>query len=403
MKRKRNYLFIGISAVFLQLVWLMAACQQQVQPIEVTRIVERNVTVIPPTAEPSATPEPEPTATPVVITATVVVEVTPPVLGSPGRPVQLLIPPVTGATVILARAEGVVEALEQATGVEFAVGIPDDEQAMVDLLCAAPGDTIAILSATAYTIAHDRCDVQAVLVAGDSDDMVWEAGMLLARADSGIQSLEDLDGKRWVIADGGNMAIDLYFRALLAEAGIEPAEIVTAPEATSALLAVRNGEADFATAEYLPPIMPNNREWVFGETDPEVWRLVGLAPVRSPIGYVVVAGEPVNGGYRLRDARARLFDTTRDIFNVTRILALSAPIPRETVVLGADFPYGLARTTLQTLTEFVASEMCQPSLCSTDLYGWTGLEPIEDTAYDPIRFVANALDLAPESLWDETD
>ena len=113
---------------------------------------------------------------------------------------------------------------------------------------------------------------------------------------------------------------------------------------------------DFTTAVFVPPVMPLDRQWVFGETEPEEWRVLGISPTRSPIGYVLVAGEPEFGGYRLRDARARLFDTTPDIFDVTRILALSEPIPNETVVFGADFPLLLARQTLATMAEFAASE-----------------------------------------------
>jgi phosphonate transport system substrate-binding protein len=131
--------------------------------------------------------------------------------------------------------------------------------------------------------------------------------------------------------------------------------------------------------------------------------VLGIPPTRSPIGYVLVAGEPEFGGYRLRDARARLFDTTPDIFDVTRILALSEPIPNETVVFGADFPLLLARQTLATMAEFAASEACQNSLCSADFYGWTGLEPADDAAYDPIRLIQDTLELEAADLWAELD
>ena len=128
-----------------------------------------------------------------------------------------------------------------------------------------------------------------------------------------------------------------------------------------------------------------------------------IPPSRSPIGYVIVAGEPEFGGYRLRDARARLFDTTPDIFNTTRILALSEPIPNATIVLGADFPPDIARQALATLTAFAASDACGTSLCSADLFGWTGLEPADDAAYDPIRTIKDTLDLEAADLWAELD
>lgn len=265
-----------------------------------------------------------------------------------------------------------------------------------------PGDTIAFVSAAAYTVAHDECGAVAGLVARHDDGLTWQMGMLVTRPGA-AGALSDLAGRRWAVADARSLPNYLYFRAQMAEAGIEPGEVVTAPEDTSALLALRDQEVDFTTAVFVPPIMPLERQWIYGETDPEEWRVLGIAPTRSPIGYVIVAGEPEFGGYRLRDARARLFDTTPDIFDVTRILALSEPIPNETVVFGADFPLSLARQTLATMVEFAASEACQTSLCSADLYGWTGLEPADDAAYDPIRHIQDTLELEAADLWAELD
>ncbi len=343
----------------------------------------------PPTELPTAEPTPAPTATR-------------PPLGTAERPVQLLFPPVAVGAVIMQRAAPLVEALRAATGAEFAVGIADSEAAVVELLCAAPEDTIGFISAAAYTIAHEQCDAQAGLVAVQEDGLTWQMGMLVTPPGA-ADELVDLDGQRWAVADTRSLPDYLYFRAQLAAAGIEPGEVIAAPEESSALLALVSDEADFTTAQYVPPIMPQGRAWVYGETEAEEWRLLGVSPSRSPIGYVIVAAEPELGGYRLRDARARLFDTTPDIFDVTRILALSEPIPNETVVLGADFPPELARTTLATLTAFAASDACGASLCSADFLGWAGLETADDAAYDPIRTIKDTLDLEAADLWAELD
>jgi len=413
-RRTRNVTLVALTAL---LPLLVAACRPETQTVAVE--VTRLVTAAP---ESPASPSPLPTAAlagataaatvaaatgaPTVAAETVpvevTVEVTRPPLGTAERPVQLLFPPTTTAAVIAQRAEPLVAALEAATGVEFAVGIPDNEAAAAALLCAAPADTIAFVSAAAYTVAHDECGAVAGLVARHDDGLTWQMGMLVTRPGA-AGALSDLAGQRWAVADTRSLPNYLYFRAQMAEAGIEPGEVISAPEDTSALLALRDQEVDFTTAVFVPPIMPLERQWVYGETDPEEWRVLGIAPTRSPIGYVIVAGEPEFGGYRLRDARARLFDTTPDIFDVTRILALSEPIPNETVVFGADFPLSLARQTLATMVEFAASEACQTSLCSADLYGWTGLEPADDAAYDPIRHIQDTLELEAADLWAELD
>lgn len=423
---KRNHIVYIVWS--LQLVLLVSACgtggtTSATQPVEPTTqaaspatttaaVSDDNTPTIVATsaAAPAATPEAatievvlSPTIPkPNVITITATVEVTRPPLGTAERPVQLLFPPVTSSAVILQRAEPLAEALRSASGLEFVVGIADSEAALVELLCSAPTDTIGFISAAAYTIAHDRCAAQPALVAVQEDGLTWQMGMIVIRPGAAGE-LADLAGRRWAVADTHSLPNYLYFRAQMAEAGIEPGEIIPAPEESSALLALRNDEVDFTSAGYVPPIMPREQTWEYGQNEPEEWRLLGIPPTRSPIGYVIVAGEPEFGGYRIRDARSRLFDTTSDIFDLTRILALSEPIPNDTVVFGADFPLGLSRQVMTTMTGFAASEACGMSLCSADLFGWTGLEPADDAAYDPIRKIKDTLELEAADLWAELD
>jgi len=185
------------------------------------------------------------------------------------------------------------------------------------------------------------------------------------------------------------------------EEGIEPGDIVEVTGDSAAMLAVYEEEVDFATAEFLPPIMPyEERLWEYGEDQPEPGRYLGIPPTRSPIGYVLVNGEPEFGGYRLRDARSRIFDVVPQIFDRTQIVALSAQIPNDVVAFGHDFPLGLARQVTMTLAEYAASEDCTESLCATDFYSWTGLLPAEEQLFSPVGFVQETLDLSAGEMLD---
>jgi phosphonate transport system substrate-binding protein len=335
-------------------------------PIEVTRIVNQEVTR--------------------VVAEEVVVEVTKSPLGSEERPVQVLIPPVVNTAVITTRGEPLTQALTEATGQQFAVGIPDDTQTLIDLLCAAPQDTIGFLSALDYVRANQQCGVQPGLVAIQSDGLTWQAGMVVTRRDTGLNTIEDLAGRSWGVVDRSSVPEFLAIQVQLAEAGVEPGEVVEFATTSSLMLALYNREVDFVTAAYIPPILPyDERPWQYGEDPPEIWRRLGLSPTRSPIGYVIVFGEVEFGGYRLQDDRASIFDTTPGIYDETQILALSPQIPNDTVVLGADFPLGLARQVTAVLPQFAASEACVNSVCSTDFYGWAGLEPVTDEVYAPLK------------------
>ena len=410
-----NRFLLGIVGLLL-----MTACQPPVVMVEVTRLVDGQGTAVaspPPTlAPPTPTPMDAPSpAEGAVVTRLVEVEVTRVVpeeilvevtrapLGSAARPVQLLFAPTVETAVISRRGAILVEALQAATRRTFVLGIADSEAALVHLMCAAPADTIGFLSPLGYAQARAQCGVQPGSVGVGGDSFTWQAGMLVTRRDSGLNSLEDLAGASWAVPDERSIIGYRAFQALLADSGIAPGEIVPVAGESAAMLAVLAGEADFATAAYTPPILPfDERPWAYGSDSPEVWRRLGISPSRSPIGYVLVNGEPEFGGYRLRDARARIFDIAPEIYDQTQIVTLSGQVPNGAVAFGADFPLGLAREVLDALDEFVAAGTCADSLCAADFYGWTGLAPLEDDAYDAIRFMQVTLDLAPEQLWEMT-
>ena len=378
---------------------VLTACQPEIVQVEVTRtVVETAVTQVTRIVTEISTTE-----VTRVVPEEIVLEVTKSPLGSEVRPVQLLFPPVAETAVISERGAELAQALSDATGRRFVVGILDNEQAVIDMLCNAPQDTIGFITATAYVLAAEQCDVQVGNVAVHADQYPWQTGMIVTRRDSGINELEDLEGKSWAVADDTSISNFLYFQALLNDAGIEPGEIIEVSGDSAAMLAVLNQEADFATASYIPPIMPyEERLWEYGEDNPEPTRHLGLPATRSPIGYVLVNGEPEFGGYRLRDARSRIFDVEPEIFDRTKIITLSAPIPNETIAFGADFPIGLARDVVVILTELAGGEACATSLCAADFYAWAGLQMANDVNYAPLRFVQTTLNLAPEEVLNAT-
>ncbi|MCB8966261.1 MAG: PhnD/SsuA/transferrin family substrate-binding protein [Ardenticatenaceae bacterium] len=389
---------------------LLVACQPQTLYVEVTRLVSPPEATVTPIA--NTTPVTAATAVPLevtrvvplevtrVVTEEVAVEVTKAPLGTLARPIQLLFPPTYNSAIVMNRGQVLADALTAATGLQFTVGVMDSEAALIALMCDAPMETVGVLSALGYVVANEQCGVQLGNTAVSRDGRTWQTGMIVTRRDSGILTLEDLADKSWAVPDMHSLPNFLYFQAALMDAGIAPGEIVPVQGDNSAMLSVFNGEVDFATATYIPPILPfEEREWVYGEDSPELWRILGVSPTRSPIGYVLVLGEPEYGGYRLRDARSGIFDIEPGIYDQTRVITLSAQIPNEAVALGAAFPLSLAREVITTMSTFAATEMCTESLCAGDFYGWAGLAPAEDAAYDSLRFVMQTLGLTEEEIW----
>ncbi|MCB9431880.1 MAG: PhnD/SsuA/transferrin family substrate-binding protein [Ardenticatenaceae bacterium] len=387
----------------MSLVCWLVACQPQVVAVEVTRLVEAETAV---SAPPIEVTRLVPITREVVVEATrlveTAVEVTKTPLGSKERPLQLLFTPTINTDLLSQRVQPLLEAIQTATGLHVAVGIVDDEQTLIGLLCQAPQDTIGFLTAVGYTLAQQQCHAQLGLVAVHDDGYAWQADMLVARPDrSGVRELTDLaalDTIRLAVNSADSLQTR-YIEALLIANGITVSETQVLPGDNSSLLAVYDNTADMATATFTPPILPfAEQPWRYGEDTPELWRRLGLPPTRSGLGYILVNGAPEAGGYRIRDARAGVFDSREDIFDVTRIMTITAPIPNETIAFGADFPLGLSRTVTQTLLDFAAADVCATSLCSPDFYGWAGLAVATDDDYEPIRFVAETLNLPLAAL-----
>jgi phosphonate transport system substrate-binding protein len=320
-------------------------------------------------------------------------------LGSEERPIKVLFVPSVDADVIVTGGELLAQALADATGLNYEVSVPTSYAATIEEMCASPDDTIGFIPAQGYVLANNRCGVT-VGGAAVRFGLSWYAAQFVVPMDSEVQSLEDLAGLTWCIPDVGSTSGYLYPSAQLTALGVEPGEAVETGSHNNAMLGVYNGECEFATAFFSPPLLPDSedRAWAYGVDDPEIWREAEDTPVRNEEGRTFVGGEPSEGGYRILDARASVNDTATDIFEQTRILALTDRIPNDTVSFGPEFPLNTANQIINALIEYTASEACAESICSQDFYSWTGLEAVTDSFYDPVRDAMDFLGISEDDV-----
>lgn len=388
---------------FLVLSVALAACQPQT--VEVTRVVTETETVVETVVEEVEVPVEVEVEVPVEVTR-VVTEVETVVegsaeaaLGSEERPIKVLFVPSVDADVIVTGGELLAQALADATGLSYEVSVPTSYAATIEEMCASPDDTIGFIPAQGYVLANNRCGVT-VGGAAVRFGLSWYAAQFVVPMDSEIQSLEDLAGLTWCIPDVGSTSGYLYPSAQLTALGVEPGETLETGSHNNAMLGVYNGECDFATAFFSPPLLPESegRAWAYGVDDPEIWRDANAPAIRNDEGRTFVGGDTTEGGYRILDARASVNDTATDIFEQTRILALTDRIPNDTVSFGPEFPLNTANQIINALIEYTASEACAESICSQDFYSWTGLEAVTDSFYDPVRDAMDFLGISEDDV-----
>lgn len=378
--------------ILLLLLLMVTACQPQIVFVEVTEVVEVEVTrpillesTIEVTREIVVTRE-VPVEVAVEVTRLVEPEVvpTPAAVGSPERPIQIVFLPTADPRVVEVRGGLMLEALAEATGYSYELIAPADEQAALDAICNAPRETIAILNGPTYIQAKAECEVQ-ISHTALRFDVPYTLGMVVARNGGAIDDLTDLTGRTVAVPAQADWTTSRLLTSEWAEENIIPETIIELGSSTAALLALLDGDVDVATAVYNPPVLPREeRVWAYGIDDPEIWREAQGEP-RRRFGYIDVMAAPEFGGYRIRDARAALFDTHPEIFSETRIIGLSSPWPNEALVFGAEFPLVPYAAVQEALANFLNSEGCAQALCASDFYQWTGVIPADDSLYDIVR------------------
>jgi phosphonate transport system substrate-binding protein len=157
--------------------------------------------------------------------------------------------------------------------------------------------------------------------------------------------------------------------------------------------AVYNGEVDFGTTFFSPPLLPEGR-WAFGDPPDVPDELVSECAVTAE-------NRLFCGGMRVLDARAGLREEAPDVVQKVRILAISPEIPNDTMSFSPEFPEDLKQTIVDALLAYLESDACQVdalTICSPDFYEWTGAAPIFDENFDGIRIMMEEQGISLENI-----
>jgi phosphonate transport system substrate-binding protein len=312
-------------------------------------------------------------------------------VGTPEHPIKVLFVPSVDANVIVTGGDIMATALNEATGLTFEVSVPTSYAATIEEMCASPSDTIGFIPAFGYVLANDLCGVDVSFRAVRRGWGVYWTMIVVGR-DSDIQSLEDLNGKKWAYADAGSTSGFLVPTVMFKEAGVTPGDTLEAGGHPEAVRAVYNGEADFATAFYSPYAAPDGgTNWEIG-MDPEVPVDVNSCALNED------ASQLLCEGYRVLDARANIREEFPDVVSKVRILTLSPEIPNDTMSFGPEFPADLRAQIEEAILAFAETEAWGTSIGSEDFYGWSGIEAATDAEYDFIRLMVAESGTTIESL-----
>jgi len=275
-------------------------------------------------------------------------------LGSKQNPIKMFFVPSMEAGKVVQSGEAIAGFLRKETGYQFKVAVPTSYAAVIEALGTYQAD-IAWLPTYAYVLAKQKYDAQVELMTV-RNGLTKYRGQFVARANSGIKTLNDINGKVVAYTDAASTSGYIYPSAVLKQKGITPKDYFFAGGHPQAMLAVYSGRADVACSYWSPA---DN------------------------------TGKPM-------DAREKLLDTYPDVFEKLSIIDYTDWIPNDTVTFRKGLPAELESQVLEALYRYAQSENGKKTLKT--LYDIDGLERASDKDYDVVRQTLKAMNMDPATL-----
>ena len=300
-----------------------------------------------PAASPAAAARPSPVARPVAPPAP-----TGDQKGSTNNPVNMAFVPSADSQKVLASGEPLAKLLTDATNLNFKVSVPTSYTTVIEAMGSGQVD-VGWLAPFAYVLAHDRNGSQ-VLFASLRQGSKTYRSQIITRADSGINSINDLRGKKFAFVDPASASGFLFPNYTLAQMGIDYktffSDTIFAGGHDKVVIAVYNKQVDAGAT--------------FGQN--------------------IDSGPPT-------DARTLVTSTLPDVLQVVKPIAQTDPIPNDTVSVRAGLDSSLVKLISDGLLYVQSTPEGQKAL--KDLYGIDGLGPASDSDYDIVRNAARVLNL----------
>ncbi|HQM03171.1 MAG: phosphate/phosphite/phosphonate ABC transporter substrate-binding protein [Candidatus Cloacimonas sp.] len=275
-------------------------------------------------------------------------------LGSKQNPIKMFFVPSLEAGKVVSSGEAIANYLENETKLHFKVAVPTSYAAVIEALGTYQAD-VAWLPTYAYILAKQKYDAQVRLMTV-RNGLTKYRGQFVARSDSNIDSLQDIEGKIIAYTDAASTSGYIYPSAILKQRGITPKDYFFAGGHPQAILAVYSGRADVGCSYWSPPD---------------------------------AKGKPM-------DAREKLLETYPDVFEKVKIVDYTDWIPNDTVTFRKDLPPELEGIIVQTLYRYAQSEEGKKVLKA--LYDIDGLEYASDEDYEIVRTTLKTMNMDPAEL-----
>ncbi|MEA2103567.1 MAG: phosphate/phosphite/phosphonate ABC transporter substrate-binding protein [Candidatus Cloacimonadota bacterium] len=269
-------------------------------------------------------------------------------LGSESNPIKMYFVPSMEAGKVLSDGQKIAELLFEETGYYFDVAVPTSYAAVIEAMGTEEAD-IAWFATFAYILANEKYGAQVGLTTIRGSESRYR-GQFVARDNSEIQTLQDIDGKIIAYTDAASTSGYIYPSATLKKNGIEPGRTFFSGGHPQSIIAVYKGTADVGCTFWSP-------------SDDE----------------------------ESNDARISVLETYPDVLNKVKIIGFTDWIPNDTVTFRRNFPPEMKNKIISSLMEMSKQGKGQRIL--KDLYDIDGFVKSSNSDYDIVRETLESLNV----------
>jgi phosphonate transport system substrate-binding protein len=277
-------------------------------------------------------------------------------LGTYSNPIRIYFTPSVDAKTISFNAKSLIDFLHRETGYYFTTAVPASFIAVVEAFGTGKVE-VAAINTFSYLMAHAKYGAEARLRIVREGGQTTYKGQFVARYDSGINSIEDINSKTMAYVDPSSTSGYILPKALLDSKDIKPSETVFAMRHDNVIMMVYQGQAAAGATYYAPP---NTK-----------------------------TGE-------IMDARMRVQQQFPDIVQKVRIIGFTQDIPNDPWVFRKDMNEIMKEKIINALLKFVKTPEGEKALF--DIYNVAGLIPARDSDYDDLRRVLEKENINFEDL-----
>ncbi|MFN7903544.1 MAG: phosphate/phosphite/phosphonate ABC transporter substrate-binding protein [Pseudobdellovibrionaceae bacterium] len=274
-------------------------------------------------------------------------------LGTEANPIKLYFVPSVDAKVIEMNSKTFKDYLEKNTPYKYEISIPQSYIAVVESFGTKRAD-IAALNTFGYVLAHEKYGAEARITVIRHGSSTYQS-QFIARADSGINKIEDLAGKTVAFVDAASTSGYLLPMKTLKDKKIELKETTFAFKHDNVVSMVYQKQVDAGATFYSPP---------------------------------------ADG--KMEDARRLVLTQYPDVEQKVKIIDLSVAIPNDPVVFRKDLPEEIKKNVTDAFIKFVGTDEGKKAF--KEIYGVTELKTATDQDYQSVRDMLTALGKSADQL-----